>query len=143
MLGALAYDPAMDEKVIGALRAMCTYREATAAAGIPWRTWVHWCRGVREDNAIPAVTRLVTEARKAYAQASVAASARVSLAGREDWKAAAWLLARRDSHAQLVLARQKTRAETAAIKTRAGDGVALTDPFMPADDRVPRLDEPK
>ena len=111
----------MREAVLNALLAGSTYRDATAAAGIPWRTWCQWSRAVREETCPdPDVEALVIEARAAYAKASNAITAQVRIAGAKDWRAAAFLLDHRrgDPKARHDAKRARWEAEVAEHRAK-------------------------
>lgn len=115
-----AITAAKRDKMLLSLRGGALYRDAAEAAGIPWRTWVRWCRSVREDECDnPDVIELVSAARSAYHATNVGLSAAVAKAAAKDWRAAAWALEHRRGDPKARHDQKRARYEAAAAKAKA------------------------
>lgn len=129
--------------IIEKLLASATYRDACAAVGIPWQTWMEWCRAVKEGRCNdPDVEALVNDARQAYGAASVGLMAQVKIASAKDWKAAAWLLDHRRGDPKAASDARRARHEAAAASDRSGQGTTADVVYVPAVLATPRT-EPK
>lgn len=108
------------DKMLLALRGAAYYRDAAEAAGIPWRTWMDWCKAVdRETCEDPDVIALVHEARIAYHSASTGMMATVAVATKKDWRAAAWLMDHRRGDPKARHDEKRARYEAEVAKNRA------------------------
>lgn len=108
------------DKMLAALRAGALYRDAAESAGIPWRTWMDWCKAVREDTCTSDdVIFLVTAAREAYATANVGLSATIAKAAAKDWRAAAWKLEHRMGAPKAAADARRAQHEATIAKNRA------------------------
>jgi hypothetical protein len=116
-----AFKSPMRDALLGALVKGATYRDATAAAGIAWRTWCDWAKAVDKGGGHndPDVDALVRAAREAYARASCAMVAQVQEAGEKDWRATAWLLDKRQGDAKARHDEKRARHEAEIAAARA------------------------
>jgi hypothetical protein len=109
--------PETHERIVGAVREGNQLHVAAAYAGVSKSTFKEWCqRGRCGEEPFFAFIEALDEA---MAAAEVSTVAVVDVAAKEgDWKAAAYLLDRRDSLKSMRLARMKTREDIEASKTR-------------------------
>jgi hypothetical protein len=115
-----ALSPEQRAPLLAALAAGSTYRDATGAARIPWRTWCDWSRAVREDRCDDDDVRsLVEDAHATYAKASTMFSARVAIASAKDWKAAAWALEHRGGDPKRRHDERRAKYEAEIARNRA------------------------
>lgn len=120
MPARVAFRAEMRATLLQSLAAGATYRDATAAAGIPWRTWCDWSKAHSAGgHSDPDVDSLVADARKAYAKASVAMTATVSVASKKDWRAAAFVLQHRQGDPKARHDEKRARYEAEVAKNRA------------------------
>lgn len=113
-----AYTPKIHSDLIDALRAGCTLREACAHAGLQWDTWTKWRARVRKgDRFHDGVAALVDEYEQAAGQGTAALIATIRTHGKKDFRAAAFLVTRRDELVQRRLNREKLRAEIELKRT--------------------------
>lgn len=115
-----AFRPEQRPQVLESLRKGSTFREAAGSAGIPWSTWMGWCRSVREGTcADPDVAALVREAQVEYDAASVGLRDNVTKAAAKDWRAAAWQLEHRQGDPKARHDAKRARYEAEIAKHRA------------------------
>src|SRR5581483_10011511 len=82
------------EKVVTAVRAGCPVEVAVVFAGIGASTFYEWRRRGLAGEA--GFVEFVEEVERARAAAVVRHCATITEAGRKDWRASAWMLARSD-----------------------------------------------
>lgn len=117
-----AFKPKMRDDVMNALLAGSTYRDACAAAGIPWNTWLKWCRAVKAGgHSDPDVDALVRNARQAYALATNSITAQIRVAANADWRAAAFLLEHRRGDPKAKHDNRRARWEADIAQKRANN----------------------
>lgn len=106
--------------MLDALAGGSTYRTATGAAGVPWSTWLRWCRNVDAGECSdPDVCDLVVAARVTYERASAAMSRTIHTAAADDWKAAAWTLEHRGGDPKRRHDERRARYEAEIARNRA------------------------
>jgi hypothetical protein len=94
----LKLKPEVERHLLAAIRAGVPIRHATAAVGISHQSYYAWCRQGRTDRDAgrrTACRRLVDRIEKAEAEMVTLRMARITKAGKDDWRADAWVLERR------------------------------------------------
>jgi hypothetical protein len=84
--------PAVERRIVKAVRDGATRDVAAAAAGVRRRTLQRWLGRASDDNAPERFRRLAEAVDQAGAQREVQAHTRISKAGADDWRAEAWFL---------------------------------------------------
>lgn len=113
----------MHKRVCDALRAGNSLRTAVAYAGIEWVTWCKWRRRVKSgDRFHDGVAALVDEYERAMAEGTAALVAQINLHAKEDFRAAQFLVERRDEHAEREERVKKLRAERKLAELRLAQG---------------------
>lgn len=143
------YTTEIRDAIITALAASACYRDAVAAAGLPWGTWTSWLHRHKADGGHPDpdIAALIREARKVKAKAKVATTAAVRIAAQSDWRAGVELL-RLEREAAYMSARTRlviAEAKLAKIKLRdaeKGERAPVVVIELPASLARPR-EEPK
>ena len=108
------YSPEKHRLMIDALHTGATVREAVAYAGVEWQTWCKWrSRVLSGDKFNAGVVALVGEYEQAAARGTAALLAQIKQHAAEDFRAAAFLITRRDEMPERRLRRDKVRAEIA------------------------------
>lgn len=115
---------------IDALSIGSSLREACDYAGLSWRTWCEWRQRVAADDRFHAgVASLVDEHEQAMERGRAALLAQLRQHAKKDWRAAAFLVGRRDDQqerrlrvaaARVRLDREKAELQLAALKIAAG-----------------------
>lgn len=106
--------------MIDALHTGATVREAVAYAGVEWQTWCKWrSRVLSGDKFNAGVVALVGEYEQAAARGTAALLAQIKQHAAEDFRAAAFLITRRDEMPERRLRRDKVRSEIALNVERA------------------------
>jgi hypothetical protein len=115
---------------IDALSIGSSLREACDYAGLSWRTWCEWRQRVAADDRFHAgVASLVDEHEQAMERGRAALLAQLRQHAKKDWRAAAFLVGRRDEQqerrlrvaaARVRLDREKAELQLAALKIAAG-----------------------
>lgn len=134
------------EKMIPALRAGATFRDAATLARIDWGDWKRWRRAVEVDGERlddPDVEALVRDARVAHSEATAEMMAHISAKAPADWKAAAWLVQYRADAAKRAADQRRAHhearlAKIAADKAAAGDATGPQVIILPASLATPR-----
>jgi hypothetical protein len=88
--------PDATERLLAAIRAGATRRDAALAAGIHRRTFERWMTRAAEPSAPAEYAAFAASIERAEAEGRVALGAIITRAARKDWRAAAHLLAVRD-----------------------------------------------
>lgn len=108
------------DRMLAALRSGALYKDAAESAGIPWQTWMDWCRTVREGECYNEdVIELVRAAREAYAATNVGLEQAIAKAAAKDWRAAAWQLDHRQGDPKARHDAKRARWEAEIAKKRA------------------------
>lgn len=115
---------------LDALSIGSSLREACDYAGLRWRTWCEWkARILADDRFHPGVADLVDEHEQAMERGRAALLAQLRKHSAKDWRAAAYLVDRRDgmterairiATARAKLEREKAELQLAALKIAAG-----------------------
>ena len=116
---------------IDALSIGSSLREACDYANIKWRTWCSWKQRVltEDDQFHPGVTALVEEHEQAMERGRAALLAQLRQHSKKEWRAAAYLVDRRDEAqeralrvkiARVQLDKEKAELELARLKIKAG-----------------------
>lgn len=88
--------PEATDRLLSALRAGATRRDAALAAGVTPRTFQRWVARADEPRPPAEYVAFVADLERAEAEGRVALGAIITRAARKDWRAAAHLLAVRD-----------------------------------------------
>lgn len=115
---------------LDALSIGSSLREACDYAGLHWRTWCEWkARILADDRFHPGVADLVDEHEQAMERGRAALLAQLRKHSAKDWRAAAYLVDRRDgmterairiATARAKLEREKAELQLVALKIAAG-----------------------
>lgn len=116
---------------IDALSIGSSLREACDYAGIKWRTWCSWKQRVltEGDQFHPGVVTLVEEHEQAMERGRAALLAQLRQHSKKEWRAAAYLVDRRDEArerairvktARVRLDKERAELELARLKIAAG-----------------------
>ena len=106
---------------LDALSIGSSLREACDYAGIKWSTWSDWRRRVvvEGDRFNDGIAQLVDEHVQAMERGRAALLAQLRKHSAKDWRAAAYLVDRRDGMTERRLRRDKVRSEIALNVERA------------------------
>lgn len=90
-------DDAKREAIARLVNAGVPIPQACEASGVRWSHASHWMRKGRGEDAREPYTSFYQAMMEAKARWEAGAVMRITAAGKDDWKAAAWLLERRAS----------------------------------------------
>jgi len=90
--------PQLNNKLLGLIRIGTPMETACRACGLDYvtvREWIRRGKGEHERSPTPEYVNFANGYDKAVAEAEISLLATINIASKKDWKAAAWLLARR------------------------------------------------
>lgn len=127
MITRPAFDPERAAKMLEHLRTGATLRDSARGAGIAWSTWNSWAALVRRGECDDLdVKRFVENVYETFHRVNVELNGQIRLASIDtkkrpgDWRAAAWLLDKRqgDPYARSLARKAKWEAEIARAKAQ-------------------------